>query len=49
MRHPKRGRDIGRQRSRFPLESPMPDKIPGPPGSQPEPKVAAQPLSHPGA
>ena len=48
-RHRKRGRDIGRRRSRIPAGSLIPDSIPGLPGSQPEPKADAQPLSHPGA
>ena len=43
-----RGRDTGRRRSRLPAGSPMWDSIPGP-GSRPELKVDAQPLSHPSA
>ena len=44
-RQRERGRDIGRERSRLLTESPMQDSIPGP-GSCPEPKADAQPLSH---
>ena len=48
----KRGRDIGRGRSRLPAESLMQDLITGldprTPGSQLEPKAEVQPLSHPG-
>ena len=47
-RHTERDRDIGRGRSRLHAQSPMWDSIPGPPGSRLEPKVDAQPLSHPG-
>ena len=39
-----RGRDIGRERSRFPDAGLSPRT----PGSPPEPKADAQPLSHPG-
>ena len=48
MRHTQRGRAIGRGRSRLPKGSPMWDSIPGSPGSRPELKKEAQPLSHPG-
>ena len=48
MSDTERGRDTGRGRSRLPAGSPMWDSIPGP-GSQPELKPDAQPLSHPGA
>ena len=48
-RHIERGRDIGKGRSRLPPGNLMWDLIPGPPGSLPEPKADAQPLSHPGA
>ena len=41
-----RGGDIGKGRSRLPAGSPMQDSIPG---SCPELKANAQPLSHPGA
>ena len=41
-----RSRDTGRGRSRLPEGSLMWDSIPGP-GSWPEPKAEAQPLSHP--
>ena len=41
-------RDTSGERSRLPARSPMWDSIPGPPGSHPEPKADAQPLSHPG-
>ena len=44
-----RDRDIGRGRSRFPAGSLVQDLILGPPGSHPEPRADAQPLSHPGA
>ena len=47
MRDIERGRDIGRGRSRLLTGSLMWDSIPGP-GSHPEPKADAQPLSHPG-
>ena len=43
----KRGRDIGRERSRLPAGNLMQDSIPGL-GSRPEPKADAQLLSHPG-
>ena len=43
MRDTERGRDIGRERSRLPVGSPMQDLIPG---SQPEPKADTQPLGH---
>ena len=49
MRDTERDRDTGRGRSRLPVESPMWDSIPGPQGSLCEPKVDAQPLSHPDA
>ena len=45
--HAHRGRDLGRGRNRLPIKSPMQDSIPDP-GSRPEPKADAQPLSHPG-
>ena len=45
-RHTERGRDTGRGGSSLPVGSPMWDSIPG---SWPEPKTDAQPLSHPGA
>ena len=48
-RHRDRGRDSGRGRSRLPAGILMWDSILGPPGSRPEPKADAQPLSHPGA
>ena len=52
MRDRERGRDIGRGRGRLPVGSPMWDSIlgldPGTPGSHPESKADAQPLSHPG-
>ena len=48
MKDPERGRDIGRGRSRLLTGSLMWDSIPGP-GSHPEPKADAQPLSLPGA
>ena len=48
MRQTERGRDIDRGKSRLPTGSPMWDLIPGP-GSRPEQKADAQPLSHPGA
>ena len=46
-------RDIEKQRdsqkrSRLPKESLMQDSDPRTPGSQPEPKLDTQPLSHPG-
>ena len=47
MRDRKKGRDIDRGRSRFLTGSPMWDSISAP-GSHPEPKTDAQPLSHPG-
>ena len=43
----RRGRDIGRRRSRLLTRSLMQDSIPEL-GSSPEPKADAQPLSHPG-
>ena len=43
-----RDRDIGRGRSRLHAGSPMWDSTPELPGSHPEPKADAQPLSHPG-
>ena len=46
MRDTERGRDTGRGRSRLPVGILMQDSIPG---SWPEPKASAQPLSHPGA
>ena len=48
MRDTERGRDIGRGRGRFSGGSLMPDLVPGPQGSQPEPKADAQLLNHPG-
>ena len=47
MRHMKRGRDIGRGRSRLP-EEPDAGLDPRVLGSQPKPRAEAQPLSHPG-
>ena len=47
-RHTERGRDIGRGRTRLPVGSPNAGLNPGAPGSRPEPKADAQPLSHPG-
>ena len=45
-----RGRDVGRERSRFLAGSPRRDSIPRPDlGSHPESKPDAQSLSHPGA
>ena len=41
------GRDTGIERSRLLTGSLRQDSIPGP-GSRPEPKADAQPLSHPG-
>ena len=46
-RHTERGRDTGRGKSRLLTRSPVQDSTPGP-GSRPEPKADAQPLSHPG-
>ena len=46
-RHRKRGRDTGRGKSRFPAGTRMWDSI-RTPGSRPEPKTEAQPVSHPG-
>ena len=46
-RHKRRGRSIGRGRSRLHARSPTQDSIPGP-GSRPEPKADSQPLSHSG-
>ena len=47
MRERQRGRDIDRERSRLHSGSLMWDSILDP-GSRPEPKADAQPLSHPG-
>ena len=48
-RERERDRDIGRGRSRFHAGSPKQLLNPRTPGSRPEPKADAQPLSHPGA
>ena len=42
-KHRERGRDTGKGRSKLPVGSPRT------PGSRPEPKADAQPLSYPGA
>ena len=47
-RHRERGRDPGRGRSRLHEGRPDVGLDPGTPGSGPEPKAEAQPLSHPG-
>ena len=47
-RYTERGRHIGRGRSRFPVGSLVGGLDPGTPGSYPELKAGAQPLSHPG-
>ena len=50
MRDTERSRDIGRRRRSSPCRSPMQSVFdPRTPGSHPEPKADAQPLSHPGA
>ena len=48
MRDTERGRDIGRGRGRLSAGDPNVELYPRTPGSCPEPKVDAQPLSHPG-
>ena len=48
MRDTKRGRDTGRGRSRLHAGTGMGGVDLGSPGSRPEPKADAQPLSHPG-
>ena len=48
-RHAETCRDTGRGRSRLPVQSLMGGLNPRTPGSQPDPKADAQPLSHPGA
>ena len=48
-RERERSRDLGRTRSRLPIGIPNAGLNPRTPGSQPEPKADAQPLSHPGA
>ena len=49
MRETKRGRDIGRERSRVPKGSLIVRLDPRILGSQPKPKTDSQLLSHPGA
>ena len=49
MRDTERGRDIDKERSRLPCKEPDAGLDPRTPGSQPEPKADAQPLSHSGA
>ena len=46
MRDTERDRDIGRGRSRLPPGSPMWEPNPRTPGSRPELKADAEPLSH---
>ena len=48
-RHTERGRDIGRGKKQAPCGEPDMGLDPRIPGSWPEPKADAQPLSHPGA
>ena len=48
MRDTERGRDTSRGRSRLPAGKPHAGLDPTTPGSRPEPKADAQPLSHPG-
>ena len=48
-RDTKRGRGTGRGRSRLPAGRTNAELDPRTPGSCPEPKADAQPLSHPGA
>ena len=48
MKDTERGRDTGRERSRFPMEDPDVGLNPRTPGSRPELKADAQLLSHPG-
>ena len=49
MRDTERGRERQRREKQAPCKEPDMGFYPGAPGSQPEPKEDAQPLSHPGS